>query len=435
MKRKIEKYMAKKHGIAEDKLALHEEGRFDFQGEVEEVLRAVRGKELLCKGQKDHDIDDHDDCSPITSSKQASSGLKRSHLKNSKSLLESHDFFMKKARFEHDTNAFVMGRSSYDKENIRPRDCLTNTSRYFPSPSLGRKLMNGSNTVLDETGTYYQDRDPSSRHPFENSKYSENLWQGMNDREQGMNPLDPSIDHSFPSKDIRDILCSPGDGEKLYQMIRSPDESCNINGAIHGMTPLSVLKDSDFSKTPFSSGKPLRLFSPSSNAIFDDLKSSLFSPSIESVRGKNLGGSSTLSGDKIKVDTSDMTVNTCDDESVDHGSITESTANFFSQSSYKRLDSVVVKPTPSLSRSFREVAVSPISQNPQCKRNRRSNIFDSTTSPVSLGTGMMNVSFDDTPQQKSVCLGVLPLRALMAASPAPDSRVLLTQISPSVQPE
>jgi hypothetical protein len=45
MKRKIEKYLAKKQGIELSKVQLGEDGRFDFLGDLEGVLNAVRGKE------------------------------------------------------------------------------------------------------------------------------------------------------------------------------------------------------------------------------------------------------------------------------------------------------------------------------------------------------------------------------------------------------
>jgi hypothetical protein len=45
MRRKIEKYLAKKQGCDESNIRLTEDGRFDFMGDLEGVLRAVRGKD------------------------------------------------------------------------------------------------------------------------------------------------------------------------------------------------------------------------------------------------------------------------------------------------------------------------------------------------------------------------------------------------------
>ena len=44
MKRKIEKFLAKKQGVDENKIRYKDDGRFDFMGDVEGVLTAVRGK-------------------------------------------------------------------------------------------------------------------------------------------------------------------------------------------------------------------------------------------------------------------------------------------------------------------------------------------------------------------------------------------------------
>jgi hypothetical protein len=52
MRRKIEKYLAKKLGIDETSIELTEDGRFDFQGDMEGVLNAVRGRDCTGKQKK-----------------------------------------------------------------------------------------------------------------------------------------------------------------------------------------------------------------------------------------------------------------------------------------------------------------------------------------------------------------------------------------------
>lgn len=52
MRRKIEKFLAKKQGVDEANIRYTEDGRFDFMGDVEGVLSAVRGKDTLGKGKK-----------------------------------------------------------------------------------------------------------------------------------------------------------------------------------------------------------------------------------------------------------------------------------------------------------------------------------------------------------------------------------------------
>lgn len=52
MRRKIEKYLAKKQGVDESSIRYTDDGRFDFMGDIEGVLAAVRGKDTLSKGKK-----------------------------------------------------------------------------------------------------------------------------------------------------------------------------------------------------------------------------------------------------------------------------------------------------------------------------------------------------------------------------------------------
>eukprot|EP00980_Cylindrotheca_fusiformis_P004642 scaffold991_cov128-Cylindrotheca_fusiformis.AAC.14 len=52
MRRKIEKYLAKKQGCDEANIRYTDDGRFDFMGDLEGVLSAVRGKENLGKTKR-----------------------------------------------------------------------------------------------------------------------------------------------------------------------------------------------------------------------------------------------------------------------------------------------------------------------------------------------------------------------------------------------
>lgn len=52
MRRKIEKYLAKKQSVDEANVRLTEDGRFDFQGDIEGVLNAVRGRDASGKPKK-----------------------------------------------------------------------------------------------------------------------------------------------------------------------------------------------------------------------------------------------------------------------------------------------------------------------------------------------------------------------------------------------
>ena len=51
MRRKIEKYLAKKQGVDQANICYTEDGRFDFMGDLEGVLAAVRGKDGTGRGR------------------------------------------------------------------------------------------------------------------------------------------------------------------------------------------------------------------------------------------------------------------------------------------------------------------------------------------------------------------------------------------------
>merc|ERR1712032_19248 len=51
MRRKIEKYLAVKQGVEESNIFYLDDGRFDFMGDLEGVLNAVRGKDSLGRGR------------------------------------------------------------------------------------------------------------------------------------------------------------------------------------------------------------------------------------------------------------------------------------------------------------------------------------------------------------------------------------------------
>ena len=57
MRRKIEKYLAKKQGVDEASIRYTEDGRFDFMGDLEGVLNAVRGRDSALKPKKPSSAD------------------------------------------------------------------------------------------------------------------------------------------------------------------------------------------------------------------------------------------------------------------------------------------------------------------------------------------------------------------------------------------
>ena len=405
IKRKIERYLAKKLNVTEDKIVSHEDGRYDFHGDIDGVLRAVRGKDFPSKRTKggDENEDDEDDYLPSDQYPPTSSGRGREAdgggVPSFKKSRSSHPLHFRESNLKSSSdgsNYASFGYNASGKENINPFSTTNLPLRpmnFFHSPSYGNLRTQSQARTFTSKGA-------------DISKVVDG----------SLNPLDHEYDHLFNS---------PTDGAKLYQMIRSPDESCDINCTIQGMTPLSVLKqENDLSQPPFSHGNPREPSLQSNETMFDDLKNLLFATD------KEMKKLDPACDEKDKVDSSTAGVTTRIDSG--HAVCTSSLVtmgNFFTLDSYKKHDTYT-KPTPSTSRSFRQVAVSPISQYPTCKRERRSTLFDSGTRPASFGDRMLNVTLDESTPQTSVCLGVFPLRALMASSP--NIRHSL-QISPSAQ--
>jgi hypothetical protein len=169
-------------------------------------------------------------------------------------------------------------------------------------------------------------------------------------------------------------LLSPnarGNFKKLF----SPDLSMG------GMTPLSISRD-DFVKTPFSGGEPLRLFSPRNSAFKSDLNKTLF-PTVP------------LSGKKRKLDFGD------------------------SSSKMQSGDAI-----------FREVAVSPILQNPKARKTyaKRRNFFQDIESIEG------EASSDDynLSKESNRSIGIFPLTASMEATPSRRTPTHLPIPTPSV---
>jgi hypothetical protein len=152
------------------------------------------------------------------------------------------------------------------------------------------------------------------------------------------------------------ILDYPGSAAtSKYRMVQSPAAM-----SLTGMTPLSNIKDT-FSATPFS-GEPLCLFSPSNNDR-DDVKANLFyEPQKESAKRSRPTGGATLSVKTTSSSKMDVTSNHKEDD-----------------------------------KKCRQVAISPISQNPSVERRRGSFFSKSRSSKSchesqSLGTILAQVS-------------------------------------------
>ena len=164
---------------------------------------------------------------------------------------------------------------------------------------------------------------------------------------------------------------SRGNFKKLF----SPDLSMG------GMTPLSISRD-DFVKTPFSGGEPLRLFSPRNSTFKSDLNKTLF-PTVP------------LSGKKRKLE--------------------------FGHSSSK---------VHSGDAKLREVAVSPILQNPKARKttSKRRNFFHDIEA-IERGSSSNDYNFW---RENKRSIGIFPLTASMEATPSRRTPTHLPIPTPSI---
>lgn len=248
MRRKIEKYLARKQGVDETNIQYLDDGRFDFMGDLEGVLNAVRGKDGNGGRRKDKRKKEPDDkenskpkkfikinktCSNQLSLKPTKPGITRANdneglvQKNcmSNDLITKKRIHVEESDENESNNLFAFSNRRVGQSRKRERDSI----KTLPSNNFGIKMDPGSLRKIGPPNNFPHGHD--------------SVLESPSNRDKG--------------------------GKNKFQMIKSPGDF-----SMSGLTPLSLSKD-NLIKTPFSSGGALRLFSPPIE-LKDDLNRALF---------------------------------------------------------------------------------------------------------------------------------------------------------------
>lgn len=234
MRRKIEKYLAKKQGCDESNIRYTEDGRFDFMGDLEGVLGAVRGKENLGKAKR----------SDRNSRKSSSKKKKFDHTKMPP--MGMHPQYM----------PYGMPPLSYP--GMPPHPGMYHPDMAMAPYPYGKPMVKPPSAVHSNK-TSADTNIPLAPKPTVESQASNlPLKKGMKTEsvadpylhESNSTPASSSLEHndhsSYFSSSRKSIFDSPRnfEGDIL-------DGSPALNMNINGMTPLSTLKGTF--ATPYSS--------------------------------------------------------------------------------------------------------------------------------------------------------------------------------------
>ena len=272
MRRKIEKYLSKKQGVDESNIRYTDDGRFDFMGDLEGVLAAVRGKDGLGKGRK----------GDRKSSKKSSKKDRKGETKMPHMGMPMHylPYGMPPppppppghAMIPHPSMYEMMMPHATSKENMMPPHMTPHyLAKPLPDPMVPPTGTPGGENAL------LAPKPPSDKQAFAFSP-----WQATSSSQEestsspvnntpGQRPESRNVDFASGclSSSRKSIFDSPKPvSGSLGMTMGSPVGGLNI----HGMTPLSHLKDTF--ATPFSSEK-FSQFSPEDNfnlnkALFTD---------------------------------------------------------------------------------------------------------------------------------------------------------------------
>ena len=270
MRRKIEKYLSKKQGVDESNIRYTDDGRFDFMGDLEGVLAAVRGKDGLGKGRK----------SDRKSSKKSSKKDRKGDNKMPPMAIPMHylPYGMPHPppppghpMIPHPSMYEMMMPHAASKENMMPPHM---TPHYLAKPMPD--TMGAPNGTPGDNNALLAPKPPVEKQAFHFSP-----WRDASPHDDstsspvtntpGQRSVSQNVD--FASGCISSSRKSIFDSPKplvgnLGMAMGSPVGGLNI----HGMTPLSHLKDTF--ATPFSSER-FSHFSPEDNfslnkALFTD---------------------------------------------------------------------------------------------------------------------------------------------------------------------
>lgn len=261
MKRKIEKYLSKKQGVDEAHIRYTDDGRFDFMGDLDGVLTAVRGKDGVTRirtgksGQKTR--------RPSTNKKPREDPSLHGHQKSRPPHM--HPSYHHPGMYMHhpyyppmQMHAMPHGKQieSSNKENMKPR------SAHVPY----RGLPSGQTT----TDRRASNLEPSPNKPaVKKEQVLRSPFFGMSVTPASTLKTPLKMDSELSSYLTNNLASSR---KTMFDSPTSSSSSAHID--MQGMTPLTDLRRA-FSSTPFN-GDEIALFSPNTLRS-GDLSKNLFS--------------------------------------------------------------------------------------------------------------------------------------------------------------
>lgn len=235
MRRKIEKYLAKKQGCDESNIRYTDDGRFDFMGDLEGVLGAVRGKESLGK-------------------------LKRSDRKARKSSVKKRRYDPKMAPMGMPP-PYMYGMHPMSYPGMPPHPGMYHPEMAMAPYPYGKPMMKhpmsasgkpGSNVPLapkpPSDGSKHHSPDHDDTDDDEEEEEDDDMMRPPHDYDSSSPRVTPKNrdDRSYFSSSRKSVFDSP---RNLSDDVLNESPALNMN--INGMTPLSTLKGTF--ATPYSS--------------------------------------------------------------------------------------------------------------------------------------------------------------------------------------
>lgn len=257
MKRKIEKYLSKKQGVDEAHIRYTEDGRFDFMGDLDGVLTAVRGKDGVARIRTGKS--DQKPRRPSSGKKEREDPSIRGHSKSRPPPM--HPSYHHPGMYMHHPYYPPMPMHSMphgkpmdqnNKENMKPRG--------GPLPYRGGPP--------DDRRAKMFAPSPNKPEHKQDDRVGSSPFFGMS--------ATPASTLKTPFKmdsDLSNYLAS-----SRKNMFDSPSSSRSSSPTLdmQGMTPLTDLRKA-FSSTPFNGEDDMQLFSPGTLRGGRELSKTLFS--------------------------------------------------------------------------------------------------------------------------------------------------------------
>ncbi|KAG7362843.1 Myb-like DNA-binding protein [Nitzschia inconspicua] len=230
MRRKIEKYLAKKQGVDESRVQMTDDGRFEFEGDIEGVLNAVRGRDSNGKPKKPD---------RSRSSCKKSTGKKAN--KDSKVSLGPIPMSMSYMPYGMAPPPYPGMHHMYPHHDMPYVPPGVETMMPYPPPPYAKPphsegKLNYSKHVPLAPRPAIHSTDRSKQESTKNDENDQNKKATPNPKEQA-GRLDPAAIFLNSSKKTS-LVTSPRPASSLAMRLNSPEEEMNV----HGMTPLSSLR-------------------------------------------------------------------------------------------------------------------------------------------------------------------------------------------------